>query len=500
MTSIGKNHPKKGREVVQENLFPLTVIRTETVLSRMPIHNLAKRGKVDIQITKRNSHGEVDLHWDVSYNERYGQPRQLAYRLDTLVINRKIDEHARPLPKVIRLNSLYEIAGVLGLTRNTNEVKKALHQNAGAYITAKLHYKTADGTERSLEAGFTRYGVVFTGGKLPDGTKADAVYLILNDPYWEVLNTAPTRPLDYDYLTSLKPASQRFYEIVSYKIFAAIKYRHPVAKLSYSEYCAFSAQQRYHEYDRVKKQMYKIHHPHLQSGYIERVSFTPTIDEQGNADWIMQYVPGDKARAEYQFFTNKKLRARVATKQPEEISLHTHAVALVGYFYQRFHQQEVISPNNKEIEQATALITAHGIERARFIVDFSFEEAQSTNFVPKFFGGILSYAPRAAARFDQRENARRKEARQKQQERLMQAYEQYKEGEIQRMQASISPTELSDIETSIRAELEAEGTPPAMVGVGIRIRLDALLEERADILPFEEWQNQKRRSSQGQTP
>ena len=29
---------------------------------------------------------------------------------------------------------------------------------------------------------------------------ADAVYLLLNDLYWDLLNHAPTRPLDYAYL------------------------------------------------------------------------------------------------------------------------------------------------------------------------------------------------------------------------------------------------------------------------------------------------------------
>jgi hypothetical protein len=491
MAPVDKNHHKEGRESPQADLFPLTIIRTETVLSRMPIHNLAKRGRVDIRITKRNSQGKVDLHWDVSYNERYGQPRQLAYRLDTLVINRKIDEHSRPLPKVIRLNSLYEIAGILGLTRNTNEVKKALHQNAGAYITAKLHYKTVDGTERTLEAGFTRYGVVFTGGKLPDGTKADAVYLILNDPYWEVLNAAPTRPLDYDYLESLKPASQRFYEIVSYKIFAAIKYRHAVAKLAYSEYCIFSAQQRYHEYDRVKKQMYKIHNPHLKSGYIKSVSYTPTIDEQGKPDWIMQYVPGEKACAEYQFFTSKKQLKSASTNKPEENTTQTHAVELVGYFYQRFHQEEVISPTSKEIEQAGELITKYGIDRSRFIVDYSFKEAQDTNYSPKFFSGILQYVPRALTNFDKREKQRQQEDAQKQKERLQHAYEVYKQREIQRVKSTISLEEFAEMESSIRAELEAEGTFPNMIGMGVRIRTDTLLEERAGILPFEEWRAQQ---------
>ena len=50
-----------------------------------------------------------------------------------------------------------------------------------------------------------RYSVVFTGEKLPDGRKADAVYIVLNDIYMQVLNGAMTRPLDYDYLKACPP-------------------------------------------------------------------------------------------------------------------------------------------------------------------------------------------------------------------------------------------------------------------------------------------------------
>ena len=108
-------------------------------------------------------------------------------------------------------------------------------------------------------AGFTRYSVVFTGERLPDGSTADAVYLLLNEPYWQVLNHAPTRPLDYDYLQALPPAAQRCYELISYKLFTALKYRHPNAEAPGIEYCTFAAQQHYTDYDRVKKQMYKVH-------------------------------------------------------------------------------------------------------------------------------------------------------------------------------------------------------------------------------------------------
>ena len=34
--------------------------------------------------------GALDLRWAVSYNEYYGPPRHLAYKLDTIVINQRL--------------------------------------------------------------------------------------------------------------------------------------------------------------------------------------------------------------------------------------------------------------------------------------------------------------------------------------------------------------------------------------------------------------------------
>jgi hypothetical protein len=296
---------------------PLDIIRTETVLSKLPIHNLSKTGLVNIQIARKGPNGQIELKWEVSYSDRYGQARQLAYKIDTLIIDQRIEEAGKPLPERIRLGSLHEICKDLGSTegRNKNRVRRAFLQNASAFITAKLKYRSNDGTERTFEAGFTRYSVVFTGDKFPDGSKADAVYITLNPDYRDVLNNAPFRPLDLAYKKQLSPTAQRFYEIVSYKIYAALKYNQPVARLTYSEYCTFSAQQRYFDYEHFKKQMYKIHRPHLASGYIAKVHFEQTTDEQGKADWTMCYEPGPKARAEYATFTGK-IRASEGAAAP----------------------------------------------------------------------------------------------------------------------------------------------------------------------------------------
>jgi hypothetical protein len=183
--------------------------------------------------------------------------------------------------------------------KNRNDIKRALHQNAGAYITAKRSYKAVDGTERRIELSDTRYGVIFTGEKFPNGSRADGVYLILHRAYRDILDSAPIRPLDYNYLKALSPGAQRFYELLSYQIFAALKNERPRAKLLYSYYCTRAPQTRYFDYDHVKKQMYKLHAPHKQSGYISAVEFRETRDSESQPDWEMLYTPGRKARAEF---------------------------------------------------------------------------------------------------------------------------------------------------------------------------------------------------------
>lgn len=293
----------------ESDIEAFNIIRSETVLSKLPIHNLSKKGSINIQISKRNEHGELQLRWEVSPSRNYGEPRQLAYKLDTLIINRRIDEAGRPLPKIIRLGSLNDICRELGFADsggNRNEIKKALRQNALAGITARLTYKSKDGTERRVDASDTRYGVIFTGEKLPDNSAADAIYITLHDFYWEVLNNAPVRPLNYDYLKELTPAAQRFYELVSFRVYAALKNHQPYAKFPYSDYCTFSAQTRYYTWEQVKKQMYKVHRPHIQSGYLARVHYEETVDAEGKIDWMMCYTCGPKAKGEHRAFTNKR--------------------------------------------------------------------------------------------------------------------------------------------------------------------------------------------------
>jgi hypothetical protein len=335
-------------------LLPLNSIRTETVLSRFPIHRLAKRGTINIEIKELTGTGELRTTWEVDYPKKLGQPGPLAYKVDTLIINRRIEESPRPVPTVIKLGSLSEVCRELGMPpsgKNTNDVKKALRQNAGAFITAKRAYKGADGGERTAEISDTRYGVVFTGEKFPDGRRADGVYVLLHDAYREILNTAQTRPLDYDYLLELSPGAQRLYELLSYQMFAALRNGRPRAKMLYSYYCVRAPQTRYDDYDHVKKQMYKLHAPHRKSNYIGAVEFRETRDREGQPDWEMLYTPGRRAKAEFRAFTQPKKTLAV---RPERAPQLTESAP---------PQEEVIFPAAEDplVEQ----LLAFGVERLK---------------------------------------------------------------------------------------------------------------------------------------
>ena len=284
-------------------------IRVETALSRFPIHSLARKGTVAIDLQRLNESGVADYKWEVTYNSKYGQGGPLAYKVDTLVINRLLDRLGRPLPEIVKIGSLSEVCRSLG-TQDTGpniaNLKSAFLQNASAFINAKIRYKTNSGREKWIEMGYTRYSVVFTGEALPDGTQADSVYIVLNPPYRELLNHVETRPLDYDYLKNLPPGPQRFYELLSFQIYGAIAGNRQRAKLLYSEYCNCAPQVRYKDFDHVKKQMYKLHVKHRESEYITKVEYQPTTDSRGDTDWEMFYTPGPKAFAEYRAFTNRQ--------------------------------------------------------------------------------------------------------------------------------------------------------------------------------------------------
>jgi hypothetical protein len=370
-------------ELTAENA--LDVLRQETVLSKLPYHWIALDSpSKDIEIVRKNSQGEVELFWKVKPNSEKGPPGALAYKLDTLLIYKLIDEAGFPVPEYVKLGSLQGIAKRIG--GRPVEIKAALEQNAGTLITAKLVYRSKDRRTRTIDATFTRYGVVFTGEDF-EGRKADGVYVVFHPIYRNLLQHALRRPLNFTYLASISSGlARRWYEVLSYKIYAAIKNGHEWATIPYSEYCLYTAQVRYTDRKKMQNQLNRVHRTHLESGYITAVRYQAVAGEGGEADWVLGYRPGPRAWEEYQQFNQG------AQKEGGEEGAKDLRAELVYYFHEKCRgvSRTSVVPTEKELLMAAELLE-RGWEAAAWVVEYARVEARRTKFRMRTLCAVRQY-------------------------------------------------------------------------------------------------------------
>jgi hypothetical protein len=425
-------------------------IRVELLSTEMPIHQIAKGGDEEIRIMRRKSGGQVELQWRIDYNPAVGRPGQLAYRLDTWVIKRRLSELPWPLSRLVRIGDLRQIARELKHGADTAAVRRAFDQNAATFIRAKVRYRTKSGEDETLEGYFNRYNVFYRGHALPGGRRAETVYISLNDPYYGLLKDSYVRPLDFAYLRQLTPAAQRFYELISPKMFAALKNGRSTAWIRYTDYCQYAVQKPQPNRSRMQTQMAAVHRIHRESGYIANVTYRTSPHEDGTLDWTIEYEPGPRARAEYGTFNNRMPRAEkcssrrqaeprrsASTRRIEPTARSTSlqsrvdpAESLARRFAQHRHGAEPgTSITEPEIRAALRVLHAASgdLALAENAVDLAVEESKTsrTEF-PTHLGGVLQghYVDRARKA---REVKRAREEREIQQELERKHHQQYED-------------------------------------------------------------------------
>jgi len=89
------------------------------------------------------------------------------------------------------------------------------------------------------------------------------------------------------------------------------------------------------------------------------------------------------------------------SKQKDPVTLQ--AEDLVRYFHKVFHGVDSHVPLSKETGQALALISQHGLESAKAVIEFARAEATKTNFAIQHFGAVLSYTHRALSTLSRRQ-------------------------------------------------------------------------------------------------
>ena len=294
---------------------PFRVLRTNSILAGVPYHRLSKGGTVDIRLIAKEPNGNrLVLRWQVK-----GKAGPLAYRAHTQFIERRIDELRQQgrLTRLVPLRTSWrEIAKELGLGGDTNLAKKAILETAKLDLTAEVRYINPKGVEEYLKAyDFHPYTILERGTK-HEGQTLEQIYALLHDVIYTLEKDSATRPLNYDYLKSLSPAPSRFYKYISSKIFGAIKGKRHETSINYSELCRYMPLKRAKDWTSAQRQLYKVHKPHLKSGYLANVRYERIRDREQEPDLVIYYTPGTFAIEEYKYFNGTRKRRAKPQLQP----------------------------------------------------------------------------------------------------------------------------------------------------------------------------------------
>jgi hypothetical protein len=167
---------------------------------------------------------------------------------------------------------------------------------------------------------------------------------------------------------------------------------------------------------------------------------------------------------------------------------------LVHYFYQKLYRTNEVDElgfSAKETSFAASLLEKRTMEDLHGFIDYGLAEASKTNFDIKTLGGLkkyyLPYIKYLAAQ-DRAITREAEEDEKRVEERKLAAYDSYRQGEVAKIRATLSPAEIEAVETGIREELEAQHSGAKIFSGWIRQRADRTIAKKHGVLSFIEWQ------------
>ena len=120
---------------------------------------------------------------------------------------------------------------------------------------------------------------------------------------------------------------------------------------------------------------------------------------------------------------------------------------------------------------------------------YAHQAARETAYAPQTLMGIEHYLHRALAAYDaQARVTQAATQRTAADERAWhERYLEWRQRELRRLRAALSPAELAALEDTTRARLVAEGTAPCTLAFAVRFAVDEVLDAQAGLLSFEAW-------------
>ena len=311
---------KESKEITikSNNEIDLTkIINSEVNLLVFPFFSLSTKGlknkttTIYQEIIKKGNQ-EINLLWKVSSTSEYGYPgpfdRKVQQAISEILseILKKEGEIKNPIP----LGSLYNLCKRMNISYSGAEyrkIKEAFKRIKTTSIESKGTFYSKD-KKQWIEDIFSLYDrVIFKGEKISDNEISDNNYLFLGSWYLQNLNSFYIKPIDYNYLQSLKSKiASRLYEILGVKFYGLRNKREKFICYRYSKLCQLLPVTP-HEYISLAKQQLDPGNNELRdTGFISKFDWS----ENGNKDWLIYYWPGERAKEEMKKGKTKSINNR----------------------------------------------------------------------------------------------------------------------------------------------------------------------------------------------
>ncbi|HUS50371.1 MAG TPA: replication initiator protein A [Candidatus Paceibacterota bacterium] len=299
---------KEPKEIIIKNNNEIDlpkIINSEVNLLVFPFFSLSTKGlknkttTIYQEIIKKGNQ-EINLLWKVSSNSEYGYPgpfdRKVQQAISEILseILKKEGEIKNPIP----LGSLYNLCKRMNISysgADYKKIKEAFKRIKTTSIESKGTFYSKD-KKQWLEDIFSLYDrVIFKGEKISDNEISDNNYLFLGSWYLQNLNCFYIKPVDYDYLQTLKSKiASRLYEILGVKFYGLRNKREKFICYRYSKLCQLLPVTPHSYISLAKQQLDPGNNELIDTGFISKFDWS----ENGNKDWLIYYWPGERAKEE----------------------------------------------------------------------------------------------------------------------------------------------------------------------------------------------------------
>ena len=246
--------------------------------------------RIEFKETQHRGNETFEIVWTVIPHPDFGLPRDFERRLQRAV-EHSISNLPRPISNPVPLPNFREMARLMGITCTGRFVKKVKQGFMAMMMTGIMSKRSYYNKLKKawIEEGFHLYDkIIFKGEQLSDGRTADRNYAYFTSGYIDNLNSMYVRPLDFEYLKSLRPIASRLYELLGVKFFGHQEY----IQYKYSTLCKLLPVCRQKSMSRSRQQLETSHAELKKTGFLSNYMWIP-IDGVKD-DWYIKYIPGKR--------------------------------------------------------------------------------------------------------------------------------------------------------------------------------------------------------------